>query len=71
MRALAIGGWIVIVTALFTWQAIGLVRTTEWPTMSDMLRAFMEPVVGRWLLFGLWLWIGWHLFVRGREWLLG
>jgi len=35
------------------------------PSMSAMLRAFMQPVAGRVLLFGLWLWIGWHLFVRG------
>jgi hypothetical protein len=33
--------------------------------MSAMLRAFMEPIGGRVVLFGLWLWVGWHLFIRG------
>lgn len=26
--------------------------------------------VGRWVLFTLWLWIGWHTFVRGWHFLL-
>jgi hypothetical protein len=63
----AVVGWIVIFGALFAWQGIGLARGPEWPTMSDMLRSFMRPVAGRSLLFGVWLWIGWHLFVRGWE----
>ncbi len=67
MRTTAVVGWILIFAALFTWQAIGLLHGPPWPTMSDMLRAAMRPVLGRWLLFGLWLWIGWHVFVRGWE----
>lgn len=71
MRGVAVGGWIVIVTVLFAWQAVGLVRSPEWPTMSDLLRAFMGSWPGRWIVFGLWLWVGWHLFIRGREGLVG
>jgi len=26
--------------------------------------------VGRWALFALWLWAGWHFFVRGWHFLL-
>jgi hypothetical protein len=65
MRTLAIVGWLVIVGALLTWQGIGLVYGPGWPTMSDFFRAFMRPVLGRYVMFGLWLWVGWHLFVRG------
>jgi hypothetical protein len=25
----------------------------------------MRYPVGRWAVFALWLWFGWHLFVRG------
>jgi hypothetical protein len=25
----------------------------------------MRPWLGRVVLFGLWLWLGWHLFIRG------
>ena len=65
MRAIAVTGWLVIVGALLLWQGIGLVRGPEWPTMSDFFRAFMRRPPGRFVLFGVWLWLGWHLFVRG------
>lgn len=67
MRAVAVGGWIVIFGVLFTWQGIGMAASSGWPTMSDMLRALTKPILGRWVLFGLWLWLGWHLFIRGWE----
>jgi hypothetical protein len=25
----------------------------------------MRPALGRAILFGLWLWLGWHVFIRG------
>jgi hypothetical protein len=33
--------------------------------MSDIFRGGDAPGLGRALLFGLWLWLGWHLFLRG------
>ena len=30
-----------------------------------MLRTVTRPLPGRLVLFGLWLWVGWHLFIRG------
>lgn len=65
MRAIAIVGWLGIVAALLVWQGIGLVHGPEWPTLSDFFRSFMTVPLGRFLLFGLWLWLGWHLFIRG------
>jgi hypothetical protein len=65
MRAIALVGWLVIVAALLVWQGIGLVHGSEWPTLSDFFRSFMTVPLGRFLLFGLWLWLGWHLFIRG------
>jgi hypothetical protein len=65
MRDFAIAGWIVIVGALFAWQGAALANQPTWPTLSDIFRAFMRPVAGRILLFAIWLWLGWHLFVRG------
>jgi hypothetical protein len=66
MRTVAIVGWVVIFAALFTWQGIALARD-GWPTMSDMLRAFTRPLAGRVVLFGMWLWLGWHVFIRGWD----
>jgi uncharacterized protein DUF6186 len=64
MRAVGIVGWLVIVGAFLAWQGVGLARS-DWPTMSDIFRAAMRPAAARFLLFGIWLWLGWHLFVRG------
>jgi hypothetical protein len=67
-RALVIAlvGYGVIVGLLMAWQAVGLLAPNDsWPTLSDMLRRTTHHLVGRWILFGLWLWLGWHLFVRG------
>jgi len=69
MRTFAVIGWVVIFAALFTWQGIGLARD-GWPTMSDMIRAFTRPIPGRVVLFGMWLWLGWHVFIRGWEFFL-
>ena len=70
IRSVALVGWLVIVALLLAWQGIGLVRGPDWPTLSDLLRSLMRPVLGRALLFGLWLWLGWHLFIRGWGFLL-
>jgi hypothetical protein len=65
MRAVAIVGWLVIVGVLLVWQGFGLLWGPDWPTLSDFFRSFMTVPVGRFVLFGLWLWLGWHLFIRG------
>ena len=65
MRTVAIVGWVVIVAVFLVWQGLGLVYTPTWPTMSDIFRDAMRPALGRALVFGVWLWIGWHLFWRG------
>jgi hypothetical protein len=71
VRVVAIGGWIVIVSWLLVWQGLGLVNAPQWPTLSELFRDFMRLPLGRYVLFGLWLWLGWHLFARGPESLFG
>jgi hypothetical protein len=65
MRTVGIAGWVVIVAAFLVWQGLALVYTPAWPTMSEIFRTAMRPLLGRSIVFGVWLWIGWHLFVRG------
>lgn len=65
MRTVAVVGWVVVVGVLLAWQGLSLANGPGWPTLSSMFRAFMRPPLGRFLLFGLWLWAGWHLFIRG------
>ncbi|MFD0331449.1 DUF6186 family protein [Streptacidiphilus monticola] len=63
--------WALLFGALFAWEGLGLVRVGDgFPTLSDTLRAVMRSVWGRWALFALWLWFGWHAFVRGWHFLL-
>ncbi len=65
-RMIALVGYAVIVGALLAWQAVGLVRPgDDWPSLSELLRKVTRTDPGRWILFSLWLWLGWHLFVRG------
>ena len=70
MKALAIAGWIAIFAMLFVWEGIGLTRGSDWPTISDMVRSLMASWATRVLLFALWLWLGWHLFIRHWEFFL-
>jgi len=59
-------GWAVLAAAILVWEGIGIVRTGDsWPTLSGMLRTVTQTAPGRWIVFALWLWLGWHLFVRG------
>jgi len=51
----AVVGWLVVFGLLLGWQGAMLAHGPPWPTMSSMLRAFMRPLAGRVVLFGLWL----------------
>lgn len=63
---IGVAGWAVLVGLLLAWEGLSIALDRPgWPSSSDMLRAVSRPVVGRWLLFGAWLWLGWHLFMRG------
>jgi hypothetical protein len=66
-RARTIGsiGWVVILTAFVAWEALGLLVGHGWPTLSRVTRDVTGSPVGRWVLFGAWLWLGWHFFIRG------
>ncbi len=71
-RARMIGsiGWIVILTSFVAWEALGLFVGHGWPTLSRVTRDVTRSPVGRWVLFGAWLWLGWHLFIRGWQFFL-
>ena len=60
----------VLFGAIFAWEGLALARVTGVPTLSDVFRVIMRYPVGRWALFALWLWAGWHFFIRGWHFLL-
>jgi hypothetical protein len=66
LHAFGLTGWVVIIGLVLAWEGLGLAFAREgWPSMSDLLRAVSRPLAGRWILLALWIWLGWHLFVRG------
>jgi hypothetical protein len=68
LHALGLTGWVVIIGLVLAWEGLGLAFAREgWPSMSDLLRAVSRPLAGRWILLALWVWLGWHLFVRGWQ----
>jgi Family of unknown function (DUF6186) len=62
--------WAVLFGALFVWEGLALARVTGVPSLSGAFRVIMRYPPGRWALFALWLWAGWHFFVRGWHFLL-
>ena len=68
LHVVGLVGWMVILGLALAWEGLGLAFAREgWPSMSDLLRSVSRPVVGRWVVLALWLWLGWHLFVRGWQ----
>jgi len=58
--------WALLFAAMVVLEGVSLtVRGHAWPSLSDLLRAATRPPIGRWLMLALWLWLGWHLFIRG------
>ncbi len=62
--------WAVVFGALFAWEGLALAGVTGIPSLSDAVRLIMRYPVGRWVLFALWLWAGWHGFIRSWRFLL-
>ena len=70
VRVVGLIGWALIFGAFLVWEGLGLTLGHQWPTLSHMLRVVTRPLPGRLVLFGLWLWVGWHLFIRGWDFFL-
>ncbi|HXW46028.1 MAG TPA: DUF6186 family protein [Streptosporangiaceae bacterium] len=63
--------WALLFGAIFAWEGLALSHISGTvPTLSATFRAIMKYPAGRWALFALWLWFGWHIFVRGWHFLL-
>jgi uncharacterized protein DUF6256/uncharacterized protein DUF6186 len=58
--------WALLLAGIAVLEGLSVtLRSHQWPSLSDMFRAATRPELGRWLVFALWLWLGWHLFIRG------
>jgi hypothetical protein len=60
-----------LLAAALVLEGLGLTLAGhQWPTVSDLFRSLTRPALGRWIFFALWLWAGWHFFIRGWEFFL-
>lgn len=56
--------WTALFGAVFALEGLALAGVTGVPALRDVFRVIMRSPAGRWALFALWLWVGWHLFIR-------
>ena len=57
--------WALVIAVFLGYQGFCLVSDDDrWPPITEILGDAIRYPAGRWVLFGLWLWLGWHLFVR-------
>ncbi len=58
--------WALIFGVALAYQGFAMIHSDDrWPALSEIIRRTMGHPFGRWVVFGLWLWLGWHLFMRG------
>ena len=62
-RTTTLVGYGVIAVALVACQVASLV-SRRIPSIGPAVSLVVSRRPGRWLLLSVWLWAGWHLFVR-------
>lgn len=63
-RTVTLAGFAVLAAAIVTYQLLGLVRRRT-PTLGQAVGKLLGNRYGRPVLLAAWVWLGWHLFVRG------
>jgi hypothetical protein len=64
-RMITLVGFAVLALAILGYELAGMMwRRT--PTLGDALSLVTRSRPGRWFLLAGWMWVGWHLFVRGN-----
>ena len=63
--------WAMLSGALLAYEGLGLsYLSSAVPTLSATFRVIMRYPFWRYALFAFWLWVGWHFFIRGWQFLL-
>ena len=63
-RTVTLWGYALLAVASLAYQAAGLLLGQS-ATLGEVLTAVTRRRAGRVLLLAVWLWLGWHTFVRG------
>ncbi|MDQ4069018.1 MAG: DUF6186 family protein [Actinomycetota bacterium] len=64
-RTVILAGYAFVAVAAVACQLAALV-SPRIPTLGQAVSVLVRRRAGRWLALGLWLWTGWHLFVRSN-----
>jgi hypothetical protein len=65
-RAATFVVWGALALLLVATQAVA-VMTRRIPTIADLIKAMTRRPVVRVVLLAVWLWVGWHFFVRSSR----
>jgi hypothetical protein len=65
-RTITISGYVMLAAAMVTYQTLGLIRR-ETATLGQAVATLTRSSVGRSFILTVWLWLGWHAFVRGSH----
>jgi hypothetical protein len=63
-RTLTLAGYALVAAAGFAYELAGRLRHRT-PTLAEAVLVLTRRPVPRALVLVSWLWLGWHLFVRG------
>jgi hypothetical protein len=61
-RALTLAAYAVVAGAMAAWELVA--RRRGRATLVDTVAVVSGHRVGKWIALAVWLWVGWHLFVR-------
>jgi len=64
-HAVTVAGYAMIAAGIAGSEIVARTRNRV-PTFSDALALVTRWPPARWLLTAGWLWLGWHVFVRGN-----
>jgi type II secretory pathway component PulF len=56
-----------VLAAVVALEILGNVLNDRVPTFTQIVLFFTHHVVTRWMLFGLWIWIGVHFYLKARQ----
>lgn len=63
-RAVTLWGFVVLAATAVIYQVLGIAGRQS-PTLGQAVATLLLTRFGRPALLAAWLWLGWHLFVRG------
>jgi hypothetical protein len=65
-RTITVSGYVILAAAMVTYQTLGLVRR-ETATLGQAVATLIRSRAGRSFILTVWLWLGWHAFVRSSH----